>query len=276
MNYFDDIRCTQVSRIVSRVDGTRCSSHNFWGIGLMLGSGNVKLISTTGSEKICKMPFLYLIQPNPKATGTSAWGVVDGAERENRWFIMEGTRAEKIIASLSEMVEKESVNRFIYLNSYKELTAIHQKMLHLFRRNLPAQRHRLAVCVEEFVGAIYDARAMARQSSPVFRYAAQAAERISENPGCEYDFQRMAKDFHISYDHFRKCFHQYAGRPLYEFLLEKRLALAENLLRESTDSVKEIAERCGFPRQAEFARFIKLKTGFTPSEIRRQMFESPI
>ena len=268
MNYFDDIRFLSVDRVVSRRNGKGISPHNYWGVGLMQGEGEVKAISSDGREKRCKMPFLYLIRPS--SGGGGAWGVVDGAERDNRWVIVQGPRAERMINSLVQLCPGGPGSTCIYLKSYRELISIHQRMLYLFQRNIPSKSYRLAVCLEEFAGAVYDALAVTRQSSPAFHFAEQVAEMISADPGAVYDFGELARKRHISGDHFRRCFQEYAGKPVYEFLLEKRLALAENLLRGSTDSIKEISERCGFPRQAEFARFIKHRTGITPSELRKR------
>ena len=266
INYFDDVVFLDVNRVVSKRDGIASHHHNFWGLGLMLGNGYVKMTSAHRVEKLHKMPFLYLISPS---TGGSFWGTVNGTERDNRWFIMQGSRAERIVKSLEPVADEKNGN-FIYLKSYQELIAIHQKMLHIFQRGLPSQNYQLAVCLEEFVGAICSALTMTHQNSPVFNYAAKIAEMISSDPGAEYDFPQLACDYRISYDHFRRCFQEYAGKPLYEFLLEKRLALADSLLRKSRCSIKEISEQCGFHRQAEFARFVKLRTGLTPSELRKK------
>ena len=267
MNYFDDIDIISVDRVISRNDGQPGPAHNYWGIGLMLGDGYVRLIRRDQETKQFKMPFLYLIQPNPEGGG--AWNAVDGAERDNRWFIAQGPRAERLITALGEQAETDQRNR-IHLKSYQELIRLHDKMLHLFRRKIPSRSYQLAICLEEFAGAVYDALAVSKQSSPVFQWIAQTAEIISAEPGAMYDFSELARKQHISIDHFRRCFQEYAGKPVYEFLLEKRLDLAKNLLRNSTDSIKEISERCGFPRQAEFARFIRHRTGVTPSELRKQ------
>ncbi len=266
IDYFDDVVFRQVSRVVSRRDGAPSLRHEFWGLGIMLGNGFVKTSSVSGEQKILKMPFLYLIQPSQ---GGSFWGAVNGEERDNRWFIMQGSRAERIVKSMEKVLDRKS-GKFIYLKSYQELIAIHQKMLHIFLRGIPSQHYQLAVCLEEFVGAICSAMTVTRQNSPVFDYVAKIAEIISADPGVAYDFPQLARDHRISFDHFRRCFHEYAGKPVYEFLLEKRLVLADSLLRESCCSIKEIAERCGFPRQAEFARFVKQRTGLTPSELRQK------
>ena len=266
IDYFDDVVFRQVSRVVSRRDGAPNPRHEFWGLGLMLGNGSVKTKNISGEENIHKLPFLYLIQPSP---GGSFWGTVNGAERDNRWFIIQGPRAERIVKSVEQAFDRKN-GKFIYLKSYQELIAIHQKMLHIFQRGIPSQQYLLAVCLEEFVGAICSAMTVSRQNSPVFDHVAKIAGKISADPGKEYDFMQLAREHRISYDHLRRCFLEYAGKPLYEFLLEKRLALADSRLRESCCSIKEIAERCGFPRQAEFARFVKQRTGLTPSELRKQ------
>ena len=129
----------------------------------MLGNGSVKADSVSGEQKILKMPFLYLIQPS---LGGSFWSVVNGAERDNRWFIMQGPRAERIVKSVEQAFDRKN-GKFIYLKSYQELIAIHQKMLHIFQRGIPSQQYLLAVCLEEFVGAICSAMTVSRQNSPV-------------------------------------------------------------------------------------------------------------
>ena len=267
MNYFDDVGFLSVDHVVSRSNGKPSTPHVFWGIGIMLGDGYVKISGRSHETKLLKMPFLYLIRPNPEGGGF--WGSVDGTPRDNRWFTARGPRMERLVDALSEKGETEPPIQ-IHLKSYQELIHLHDKMLHLFQHNIPSKAYHLAVCLEEFAGAVYDALADTRQNSPVFDYVAKIAEMISSDPGAEYDFPLLAQDYRISYDHFRRCFLEYAGKPLYEFLLEKRLTLADSLLRESRCSIKEISERCGFSRQAEFARFVKKRTGLTPSELRKK------
>ena len=267
MNYFDDIHFLQAARVKSCRDGKPGNRHDFWGIGLMLGNGCVRAFHPDRGEKIFKMPFLYLIRPEKRAK--NAWGTVNGAEHDNRWFIIQGPRAKRMITALEALPETDA-DGHIHLKSYHELIRLHEKMLYLFQRNIPSKAYRLAVCLEEFAGAVYDALDVSKQGSPVFRHVALTAERIASDPGAAYDLRELAREQRISCDHFRRCFQQYAGMPIHEFLLEKRLALAQNLLRGTCDSIKEISERCGFPRQAEFARFIKRRTGATPSELRKQ------
>lgn len=266
MNYFDDIEFISVNRVISRKDNPPGEGNLFWGIGFMLGEGCVKTIASDGKINVYQMPFLYLLSPNPDKS--TSWGCVDGVQRDNRWILMQGPRAERIVTALRKHPQKNSNNHF-QLNSYHELIQLHEEMRLLFLRNIPSKAYRLAVCLENFVGVIYDSFALSSQKSRVFQYVAKIAEMISSNPAEEYDFLSLTRKNHISIDHFRHCFLEYAGKPLYEFQLEKRLLLARDLLQNSSESIKEISERCGFPRQSEFARFIKQRTGITPSEFRK-------
>ena len=142
-------------------------------------------------------------------------------------------------------------------------------MLRLYRYGVPSKSYRLAVCVEEFMGAFYDALKDTRRDTPVARLIMETVSAIGSDPGASYDFADLARRNNISHDHFRRCFQEYAGKPIHEFLLQKRQELGVSLLRESGESIKEISFRCGFARQADFARFIKLRTGMTPSELRQ-------
>jgi AraC-like DNA-binding protein len=82
------------------------------------------------------------------------------------------------------------------------------------------------------------------------------------------NIEQVAKMLNISYSLFRKKFTEYTGIPPKQYLLKLRLSKAEDLLRFSTLSIKEISELLGFENQNYFSKFIKQKTGETPNELR--------
>ena len=92
-----------ISAGVNQRDGAPRLQHEFCGIGLMQGNGYLKLAFTSREGKLLKIPFLYLIQPS---LGGSFWSVVNGAERDNRWFIIQGPRAERIVKSVEQVVDR--------------------------------------------------------------------------------------------------------------------------------------------------------------------------
>ena len=266
MNYFDDIEFIHVAKKIclqNSRDGLM--PDNWWSIGLMLGSGFArKIISDTMPPIHLKMPFLYLGRPGDH----TGWQNVNGKPRENRWFIMTGSRAERMVTALSELLNGESPA--IYLDRYTELIVIHDRMLKLFEHNIPSQFYQLAMCAEEFAGTIYNLRNMKERSFPVYQVIKEIAEQICDHPDQSFDFKKIAKKNHLSYDYFRRCFQKFTGLPMRDFQQQKKLDHALKDLHNSSMSIKEISDFCGFPRQAEFARFIKKRTGLTPSEIQKQ------
>ena len=265
MNYFDDIKCTQVRHILSDAAGISYTNHEYFGIGMMLGKGQVRRCSPR-QDLTLNMPFLYLIAPSAE-NGGSFWTSVNGVKRENRWFLLQGNRAEHLIGCLEENCVKHK--HILFLQDYSELISIHKRMLHLYKNMIPAHTHRLSLAAEEFASAIYDGLAATGKSTPMQHLAEQTALQITQDPGGVFDFRHIAAKNNISYDHFRRIFRQYTGMPLHEFLLKKRLMLGRELLLQSRWSIKEISAKCGFSRQAEFARFIKEKTGVSPSDLRK-------
>lgn len=263
MNYFADIEFIEVSRAVSSRDTQAYSNtEGYWGIGLMLGKGFVRHISPEGENRM-KMPFLYLCSPGH----IGRWGVDNGTQRENLWFTMKGARAERMVTALMPFCTENSFA--IPLENFQNLARIHHRMICLQQSGLPMNFHQLVLCAEEFMAAIYAAMAMRKYDSRIYRLAAEVVRLINERPTDNLNFPGIAEKNHVSYDHFRHVFHEFAGKAPHDFLLQRRLEWAMLELRQGTQSIKEIAGSCGFSRQADFTRFFKKRTGRTPSEFSR-------
>jgi transcriptional regulator GlxA family with amidase domain len=80
--------------------------------------------------------------------------------------------------------------------------------------------------------------------------------------------QALARELNVSYSTFRHTFLQHTGSSPHQYLLELRLVRARNLLRQTSQSVKEIAQQAGFDDEHYFCRFFKMKTGLTPGQWR--------
>lgn len=75
-----------------------------------------------------------------------------------------------------------------------------------------------------------------------------------------------------NYDSLRHGFRRAFGCSPRDMMLRLRIQHGKNLLLETSLSIKEIAERCGYQRQHEFARAFRQHTGASPSEWRKQPF----
>jgi AraC-like DNA-binding protein len=264
MNYFDDLKVTYVGGYKSCENGSCLERHNFYGIGLMLGDGFLKR-QWPDREITLKMPFVYLIRPSECG---GAWITENGAKRDNRWFIVEGSRAERLVASLEEYSENPELT--FTVENYSEMLVIHQEMLQLYHSVMPAKNYKLSVLAENFIAALYDALDVTNMQTPVYELIHKVIRLISENPGQVFDFENLAAAYNISYYHFRRRFVEFTGVPLHEFVLQKRFALAISLLKNKSKNIKEIADCCGFQNTSDFSRFIRKRSGFTPSVLKKQ------
>lgn len=74
----------------------------------------------------------------------------------------------------------------------------------------------------------------------------------------------------ISVNYLNRLFRGTFGVPTGEFIISRRLELAETLLANGDLSVKETAIRCGFNDHNYFSRVFKAKKGVTPGNLRRK------
>lgn len=81
--------------------------------------------------------------------------------------------------------------------------------------------------------------------------------------------QQLAGNAAMSSSHFSQLFKALNGFTVWEYLVEKRIELAQTLLASTEEPVLEIALQCGFNNAANFNRAFKRATGITPREFRK-------
>lgn len=86
---------------------------------------------------------------------------------------------------------------------------------------------------------------------------------------------QMAEMAGFSRFYFEKLFKRYTGISFYQFLIQKRISLAERLLSESGTTITEVALHCGFSSGTAFARSFRQAKGYSPSKFRSLHNESP-
>ena len=114
------------------------------------------------------------------------------------------------------------------------------------------------------------------------RYSSPEAQRIEtiirrarlhilKNASQAIDTHSLARELGISYSALRHNFKQLTGLPPGQYQIQIRLNKARRLLRNSTLSIQEIAERLGFESIYYFSRLFKKKTGLAPLAYRRKV-----
>jgi AraC-like DNA-binding protein len=87
-----------------------------------------------------------------------------------------------------------------------------------------------------------------------------------------FSLEEALKDVPLSSDHFRKIFKKEIGRSPLEYLLQKKIDYAKELIHSNESygyNIKEVAILCGFNDQYYFSRLFKKYTGVSPKNYQR-------
>ncbi len=98
----------------------------------------------------------------------------------------------------------------------------------------------------------------------------QAVRFINDNYRTDISLDAVAWKADMSPSHFSRIFKKVMGLPYQDYLNNRRITKAKNLLRTSPQSVTEIAISLGFADPTGFGRTFKKLTGQTPSAYRSQ------
>ncbi len=80
----------------------------------------------------------------------------------------------------------------------------------------------------------------------------------------------LALEFNISKFHMSKEFKKYTGITINEYLIDRRISHAKELLKYSELAVSEIAYHCGINNVSHFINLFKEREGVTPNVFRRE------
>ncbi|MEO7902699.1 MAG: AraC family transcriptional regulator, partial [Capsulimonas sp.] len=89
---------------------------------------------------------------------------------------------------------------------------------------------------------------------------------VHSNLRQRWTINEMASHVHMSSSHYRKTFAHYFGASPIEDLIQARVRQAKLLLRNSTMSITEIAEYCGFTSASQFHVCFRKYMGGSPGE----------
>ncbi|MDR1094220.1 MAG: helix-turn-helix domain-containing protein [Clostridiales bacterium] len=89
------------------------------------------------------------------------------------------------------------------------------------------------------------------------------------------DLDELASSLGYCEDHFRILFKRHTGRAPKEYIQEKRLQRAKELLADPSLSLEEISLNCGFEYYSQFSSFFKKAAGANPLKYRKELRDMP-
>lgn len=107
----------------------------------------------------------------------------------------------------------------------------------------------------------------APRDAKVLKWLCPAFQLLASTDG-KVTVSDLARVVMCSPTHLRRLFQKVVGMSPQQWLLERRLRKAAQLLQTTDKTVQQIADECGFESLSHFSRYFKAKFGITPSQYR--------
>jgi AraC-like DNA-binding protein len=158
----------------------------------------------------------------------------------------------------------------------EEWLALFTQLISIIKLDRPALQQIMAGFTMQMLGLLYSGQQAGLAGDDQARLLVpKAIAKMRTEMARGLDAQALARELNVSYSSFRHTFQQHTGCSPHRYFLELRLGRARSLLRETAQSVKEIAQQIGFDDEHYFCRFFKLKTGLTPGQWRLRSRPKP-
>jgi AraC family transcriptional regulator len=93
---------------------------------------------------------------------------------------------------------------------------------------------------------------------------------MDANLSGDISLAQLAQIAGMSSYHFARLFRQSMGVSPLQYLISRRVARAQDLLKESSRPLAEISHEVGYESQSHFTAVFRKATGFTPKVFRSQ------
>ena len=98
---------------------------------------------------------------------------------------------------------------------------------------------------------------------------------IEDHLSEDLSLSRIASVTGISPSHFKTLFRESAGVPVHQYVVQRRIDRAKDLLMQDKLSIAEIALATGFSHQSHLARHMRRSVGLSPRAMKRLFADTP-
>jgi len=162
--------------------------------------------------------------------------------------------------------DREILNAALpYTTDAKGLTDRLANLPSLSRETVSAFSRIMTLCAEYAVSLTAVAGPTADLTESVIRY-------INRNIGKKLTVAHLCTAFHCSKSTLMNLFRKDCGMTLGEYLVDRRMAIAKELLQYTEEPIGVVALKCGFPDQGYFSKVFSAHVGCSPTAYRKDPF----
>ena len=118
-------------------------------------------------------------------------------------------------------------------------------------------------------------RAIAKNGGLGGRRLKQALAYIEDHLSDDLSLSRIASATGVSASHFKTLFRESSGVPIHQYVIQRRIERAKDLLMQGKLSIAEIALATGFSHQSHLARHMRRSVGLSPRAMKQLFAETP-
>ncbi|MBE6377968.1 MAG: helix-turn-helix transcriptional regulator [Lentisphaerae bacterium] len=263
MDYFQDISFVVFG--ANRKNTTVARNRVFDGYyGLQfVRSGEILVRCEDEDEWQASGPVVFFTSPDKHFTYYSPRG-----SRDHLFVCFRGERVERYLQS--GLLPDVSGKKFP-ITDPETFSATMDSLLRMLRRRSATSFGEAVLLLEKAM--LLTANQPPPRKAEVFNrdFIRDLAERISEHPEEQWDFQHEASVFNISEVHLRRLFIMETGMSPRHYVLHHRISYASALLQSTDMLIKEIAYECGFGGEFYFSRQFAKVMKQSPSEFRKKI-----
>ncbi|MCF6177045.1 MAG: AraC family transcriptional regulator [Victivallaceae bacterium] len=205
----------------------------------------------------CPADSYFMIPPNVENSYWSAPGII----QEKIFFVCRGSLVKSLVATYE--LEKS----YMVANA-RSLVKYFYNMLIVAKQYGARKDREAALIFHKFIQAAH--LIVYKDDEPLLPPMVQELHRLLDaHLEKKIDFSIINKEIACSQAYMVRLFKKHMGVTPHEYILRRRLETAQLLLKHSTLSIKEIAERLVFSDQYHFSNYFKKRLGISPSQFRK-------
>ncbi len=227
-------------------------------------AGPVRLCINHQEEYHAEGPYAFISHPG----AFFEYGSINRQPRQHHYICFRGQRVEQYINS--DLLRLNSDKPLIKINHPDKFR---QTMVELTKAiNSDRFRHdRMVLMLEDLLLQLHEQddhdKKLPAWQTPHFT---RLLEQIGKNPQANWNFDQEAKMINVTPVHYRRLFKQFCGLPPQQYLLQRRLRMAANLLISSLAPIWDIAVQVGIDDIFYFSRVFKKTYAVSPLAYRKE------